>query len=241
MTVRDWLTASSRLAGAIGKGDPLGPDDAADAMLIATQMLDAWAADRLTIFSQTRTLNPIVANQQRYTIGAGGDWTQDRPLWIDGAGILTADGLEFQMRVFPLTQWQAIGLKGVTTSNRPGGLYYNPVQPLGQIDLYPIPTDNTAQVVLYTPHAALKSVTSLDTVLSLPEGWARALRYNLAQEIITELKLPADPGVLSGAISSYATISRVNEGLLDEMAIDRALVSQRGDWSIHAGDFRRGF
>jgi hypothetical protein len=84
MTARTWITSALRLAGVLGtRRNAGGGRLPIIRWCIASNMLDAWAAERLTIYSQTRTANALVANQQRYTVGTGGNWT-DRPLWIDG-------------------------------------------------------------------------------------------------------------------------------------------------------------
>jgi hypothetical protein len=235
MTVRTWVTSSLRLIGVLARGETPDPAAAENAMVMASDLLDAWAAERLTIYSQTRSLCALVASQQRYTVGTGGNWTQGRPLWIDGVGLLTADGAETPIALYTRDEWKAISDKA-TSNATPEGLFYNPTFPLGQVDVWPVPTDATAQIVIYAPLAPLKSVSSLETTISAPEGWARALRFNLALELAAEYGVEPSAAIVNGATESKATIKRVNEGLLDEMSIDPALLGLPS-WSNASNDF----
>lgn len=236
MTVREYLSSSLRLIGVLAPGESL-PDDAyTDGLQVFSDMLDAWSTERLTIFSQTRTEHPLVAGTQRYTVGSGGTWNQAYPLWIDTVSYLTAGGLEQNIDLLTRTQWAAVEEKSLT-GPLPYGVFYNPTYPLGAADVWPVPTDATVEIVLYTPLAALTAVTSLDTSISAPPGWARALRYNLADELYA---LYPDVAVVEkvtkGAEKSLAAIKRTNI-TPDEMTVDPALTRGAGRWSIKAGNF----
>lgn len=235
MTARTWITSALRLIGVLAAGEAAEATAADSALTAASDMLDAWAAERLTIYSQTRSLCALVANQQRYTVGTGGNWAQDRPLWIDGVGYLLSDGTEYSLgKPFTRDEWQAISQKSL--SGTPERIFYNPTFPLGAVDVWPKPTDATAQIVIYAPLAPIKSVATLDTAISAPEGWAKALRYNLAIELAPEYGIEPSPTVVTGAVESKAAIKRVNEGLLDELKIDRALLGTPV-WSNARNDF----
>lgn len=227
-TVRDWLTRSLRLLGQLGEGQTISNEAGADALLVASAMLDSWATERLNVYSQTRKVFALVNGQQRYTIGASGaNWTQARPLWIDTAAVLI-NGQETEIRVFTRDQWAAVSQKSLTGA-MPVGIFYNPTFPLGAIDAWPVPTDATVQIVLYTPLGELTSVSDLNTSLSVPEGWTKALHYNLAIELAPEYGVePATPIVI-GATDSKAAIQRVNvlNATENEARIDPALLSRR--------------
>jgi hypothetical protein len=235
VTVRDYIASSLRLLGVLAPADTFSEATYPDTVQSFSDMLDAWSTERLTIFSQGRTENALVAGTQRYTIGAAGNWNQARPLWIDGAAFLTVDGLEVPIRVFTRTEWQAISLKDLS-GPQPFGIFYDPNYPLGAMDVWPVPTDPTVQLVLYVPSAPLTSVSSLDTVITVPPGWAKAIRYNLAVEFG-----PLYPGTVSDDIAEIARVAKANikrtNILLDEMTLDPFLTNRGRRWSIKAGEF----
>lgn len=236
MTVRDYIASSLRLIGVLAPGESLPADAYTDALQVFSDMLDAWSTERLTIYSQTRSVHALVSGTQRYTVGPTGTWVQAYPLWIDTVAYLTAAGLEQDIDLFTRQKWAAINLKG-QAGPLPYGVFYNPTFPLGAADVWPVPDDATVQIVLYAPLAPLTEVTSLDTEISAPPGWARALRYNLADELYALYPdIAVVEKVTNGAIDSKAAIKRTNI-TLDEMTIDEALTRGTGRWSIKAGEF----
>lgn len=67
--------------------------DAADiqfAFRALNRMVNGWQAQSLTVPAVQRTVLPIIANQQTYTIGPGGDFDLPRPVKLQGAGLLLA-------------------------------------------------------------------------------------------------------------------------------------------------------
>jgi hypothetical protein len=240
MTVRDYLASSLRLLGVLAPGEALHEQDYTDALAAFSRMLNSWSAERLTIYSQNRSENALVNGTQRYTIGTGGTWTQARPLWIDGAGYLDASGLETPIEVISRTRWQNNSIKS-DSGPRPEGIFYNPTYPLGAIDVWPVPNAEaaTGEIVIYSPLAPLTSAASLDTAISVPEGWEEALIYNLAMRLApTYGQAPAED-VRELARELKANIKRPNI-LADEMIIDPAITRGRGRWSISAGEFIGG-
>jgi hypothetical protein len=237
LTASNLIAGSLRLLGVLAAGESLPADMGADCLTALNQLLDGWSTERLAIYSQTRNLFALVSGTQRYTIGTGGTWNQDRPLWIDAAAYLTSAGLEVPIRVLTRDEWAHVGQKSISDAV-PQAVFYNPTFPLGAVDVYPKPTDASVQIVLYTPLAALTTVAALTTSISVPPGWLKALRYNLALELAPEYGVALDPGILAGAADSKATIKRTNEQL-DELVIDSALTftGKYSTFDIATGNF----
>lgn len=235
-TVRDWINRSARLAGILAPGETLSGVDMQDALDIASALLDAWAADRLLVYTQSRTENTIVGGTQRYTLGTGGAWNQDQPLWLDYATYKTSDGQEYPLRVFSRSEWADVSPKNFTSSV-PEGIFVNPGAITSDVDIWPVPTDASIKIVLYVPSTPLSSASSLDTVLSLRRGWSRALRYNLALELADEFGTTPKDRVSQIAVDSLAEIRRQGVTTDVELEIDPALASGVSAWSITRGDF----
>lgn len=239
MTVRSYISSALRLLGVLAPGEPLQEHDYTDALQTLSDMLDAWSAEKLTIYGQARSEYALVNGTQRYTLGSGGTWNGPRPVgadWIDKACSLDANGIEREIDVFSEAKWATIALKSDSQA-LPLGIYPNFTYPLAAVDVWPVPSDATVKVVLYGPSVALASVSSLDTVISAPPGWAKALRYNLAVEFA-----PTYPGTLTSEVAeiakaSKAVIKRPNTSPA-EMSIDPALLrGGRGRWSVETGEF----
>lgn len=229
-TAGQLIQGSLQLIGELAPGEPLGPSDGAKALDVLNELLDAWGTERLTLYAQGRTPNVLANAQQRYTIGASGaNWTMDpRPFWLDRVTRLeVATGIEREIANYSRDQWARVTLKGLS-GEMPFGIYYNPEFPLGKVDVYPVPTGTKYQIVLYAPEQALASVASVNTVISVPQGWQRALRYNLAVALYPEFGIQVDGSVLAIAADSKADIKRTAESP-EEMVLDAGVLgSQRG-------------
>jgi hypothetical protein len=221
VTVRQLIASSLRLLGVLARGESLSANDGADALSVLNDLLDAWGADRLTLYSQFRSTFAMSAGDGEYTIGSGGNFNQARPLWIDKAAVLR-DGRETEIRLYTRDEYNAISDK-TTQGTSLEGVLYNAENPLGKLQVYPVPSDGNSTLVLYGPADALASVASLDTAISQPKGWNRALRYNLAVELAPEYGVEPSGLVLETARESLAAIKRPNI-LLESVEFDPALV-----------------
>lgn len=235
MTIRALILSAFRLLGVTGAGDSLESSMGADALVSLSQLLDAWQTERLTVYAQTRTVHALTNGTSRYTIGSGGDFTEARPLWIDTAMLLVG-GFEYRLRLFTRDEWAAVTDKSL--AGLPAGIFYNPTYPLGAIDVFPVP-NASCSLVLYVPAASLTSATSLDTVLSLPPAWARALRYNLALELAPEYNVQPSGLIVKTATDAKAEIQRTNI-LADTLRVDGALTWFGRRSSVSPADFASG-
>jgi hypothetical protein len=233
MTARELIRRALMLLGVLAAGESLPANDAADALSTLNDMLDAWRAERLTLHAQARTSAALVGGDASYTIGPAANIAVNRPIWIDGINILIGSE-EYQLRQYLRNEWREIADK--TRQGQPEGFFYNPTAPLGTVDFYPTP-DATYTVIVYGPDEALPFVQSLDTVISMPPGWAKALRYNLALELAPEYGKAATEAIIVPAVDAKSWIKRATQAL-ETMSVDSALQSRRYTFDINIGDFR---
>ncbi len=228
--LRGALLASTLIAKAyrsilvLRPGDVLTPAQAQVGFEALNDLLDAWAAIRLTIFQTTRLVYPLIAGKgtpdNPYTIGPGGDFDQARPLWIPNARILihtTDPPFEAPCAVYTNDQWASLGIKTLASA-LVQGIYYDTTFPssgaslgLGTIMVYPIPTGALPlSLVLYTP-IPLTTFADLNTTpYSFPPGYAEALRYQLALRLASEAGVPVPPIVAEMATVTFAVVQRPN-------------------------------
>jgi hypothetical protein len=213
LTTRDLLTRALRTIGFVGEDQPLTDPVANDALLILQDLIDAWNSDRRAIFTNDRDVFPLTANTKTYTIGPTGVFVHNRPEWIDNAALIRLSdplAFEYPVEVFEDREWQDIRIKDLA-STLVTGLYYNPVFPNGEIDVYPVPTVGGLQLVLYTP-TLLSEPIDLDTLISMPPGYRRAFRTNLAVELHPEFGRgrPLNAVLAKQAADSLKAIHDVN-------------------------------
>jgi hypothetical protein len=225
-TARDLIKGSLRLIGALASGETPPADELQDGLSALNAMVGSWSTESLSVFYKVREEFTLTASQQSRTIGVGGNFDTARPIKIEAATIEDQSSTstpEYPLEILTLDQWAAISIKSVQ-STLPSRLYYEPEYPLGVLYLWPIPTAAN-KLVLYSLKS-LTSFTSLDTDLSFPPGYERALRYNLAIELVAEYGKSVSGEVGTIAVESKANIQRINikENLL---GMDSALLGGR--------------
>lgn len=236
MTALTLVTRALQLAGVIASGETATAEESADGLLTLNSLIEEWATQGLTMFTRTRVTHSLVASQASYTIGASGaDITRARPPRIEMASMIdtTADpDLEIPVDVLSEDQWRDIGQKA-QTSTRPLAIYYVPTFPLGTIFVWPVGTVATIQMVLYVPDL-VDTLAALSTTLSLPPGYEKALRTNLALELCPEYgRIPSDV-IVAMARESKANVKRANYRPV-EMRCDLALLGSAGSINIRTG------
>lgn len=205
-TVRDLIKGSLRLIGAIATGETPSANEQADALLVLNEMLDAWSANGLMVYKLTRESFPLIAGQATYTIGPTGNFDTTRPLIIQDATIQVS-GLEIPLKLYDFQEYAQIVLK-TTGSTVPLTLFRDKSFPLDNLTLWPVPSA-ASNLILYSLKALTAFASANDTV-SLPEGYAQALRYNLAGLLAPEYGKQLDPVIAAIAAESKATIQRKN-------------------------------
>ncbi len=239
MTARDLITRALVLTGAMAPGETLSASLADQARAVLSDLVDEWATDRLLLYTQARTVHALVAGQQDYTLGTGGDFDQARPVYVDAITVVdpTASPVfEFPpLRAYSNEDWASLGLKALTSA-LPEGYALDAGLPLMTVSLYPVPTTTTYQVAIYTPGGMLTSVPTLDTVISVPPGLSRALRYALASELSMIPGLAQAP---RGDLAKVAAMSlarfQSQQVVPTTVAVDDALLGGGGGYNWRTG------
>ena len=243
ITARTLVHGAMRLLGALAPGESATASETSDALFTLNQLIDAWGAERVLVPSTTRTTYSLTGGTASYTIGPGGTWNQAWPNWIAKAGLIyTASSVSYEFPLEPLTldRYAGISYKSVQAPF-PTSFYYDHAYSngLGTVTLWPVPSGTqTVSIALYTS-ATLSQFASLDTAYAFAPGYARALRYNLAKELLAEypagLTAPKVEGIVRIAGESKLAIAKPNyrpRELTCEPALLQPRRSGSGHWSI---------
>ena len=221
MTVSDLCTKALRRLGAIARGNTPTAQSLNDALSALNIMRDGWAIERLMVYAEVRTTWTIVANTRDYLVGTGQAVNVARPNYVSQIADTSpirllnnnlSPALETPLELMTDAQWRGLPQKTLT-STYPTSAYYNPTFPYGTISLYPTPTGSSLQGVLYAPTAV--STLALADTLSVPAGWALALRDNLALAMAPDWNVTPSPELRQSAMESKANIKRANTRLVD--------------------------
>lgn len=228
MNALDLISSSMRLIGALASGETPTSAEASDALMVLNQMMDSWNADRLMVFTINIAEYPLVAGQQTYTLGPGGNFNAVRPAKIDRMSIVSlqnpAQPLELPMELLTDWDWQLTPVK-IITSTLPLQVYDDGAFPLRNLNFWPIP-QIAANTRIYS-WTALASFPDLVTDLTFPPGYQEALRYNLAIRLIAEMPGNYNPIMASTAgglaVETLARVKSMNLPII-ETYCDRALL-----------------
>ncbi len=234
-TVRDLIKGSLRLIGAIASGETPTADEEQDALLALNDMVENWNLEGLMVYTINREEFALVPGQQSYTMGVGGNFNTNRPLRIDQAYMKilnTGPSTELPIDLVTDDEWAAITVKS-TTSSIPRKLWNRNDFPLTHLDLWPVPSAANV-LVLYT-WDQIGAFSSANAAISLPPGYAKALRYNLAVELAPEYG--KEPGVVVASIArdSKEDIKRIN-AVPQYMDVDPALMPAQRTFNWLTGD-----
>lgn len=198
------------MIGVLDPSEAADANQAAGALTALNSMIDAWNVDNLMVYTIERTVFPLSSGVQSYTLGTGGTFNMARPAAIENISILltgTTPNIEIPIKIDQDEDWQGITVKSVTSSY-PTEVYPAGDFPLNTLYFWPIP-NGPCSVVLYCWNR-LAAYTSVNDTVSLPPGFDRALRYNLAVELAAEYGTQPLPTVSQGAITSKASLRRLN-------------------------------
>ena len=213
MIVSEIIYGAFRLLGQLRAGQAVSTEAEADALAVLNDLIASWNNERLMVYAIVRSTFSLVPSQASYTIGLTGDFNVERPLKIDAGGLVDISqtpSVEIPLEQLTPQQWaDDVEIKALT-STLPERFYYETSFPLGRV--YPLPIPTLAnQLALYLWQTLFGFASATDTI-SLPPGYARALRYNLAVELGPQFAGKGnltDP-VVSGAVQSKAILKRTN-------------------------------
>lgn len=185
------------------------------------------------------TVNPA----EIFTYTVPGNFNIPRPLRITRAFTRITSpgtgGLDYSIDVDETgDKYAAIGLKGIP-GPWPILAYYNPTFPYGNLYLYPNP--QTAGVMHLWTDTIFSNFTSPTQAISLPQGYARAIKKCLALELVPEYgKVGSIRLALlqKQANEAVGTLKKLNALPAVQAFFDRDLVRTRrtdAGWIMHGG------
>ena len=199
-TARTIVKKSLQKIGALVKSEEPDADEADDGLSALNALMASWGNDSLNEYA--RTLETFsLTGASSYTIGSGGNFNTTRPSNIVSATVKSGS-IDYTLTVVDDETYNSIAYKNIT--GIPQFINYSNAYPLGVIRLYPL--DNGVTSITLLTEKPLTEFAALDTDMSLPDGWERALIYNLALEIAPEYNMKPDAYIAKVAQESLGLI-----------------------------------
>lgn len=223
-TGKTILKAALRLLNVKASVDSLSNAELVDGQEVLNQLIDEWSNQKLMQPALVEITHTLTANDGQYTIGSGGDIDVTRPIKIESALVRVVSNNDYQIDIIESRVWQTIYNKQLTSSY-PRSLYYRASYPLGQINIYPLPAE--AHTLVMQVWSQISQITNMDTTLSLPPGYEKALKYSLAVDLAPEYGKQITQGIQGTANESKAWIKTANYGQVQQQIIEAAWITGR--------------
>jgi hypothetical protein len=236
MIALDLITGALKNINSFQSGDQLPAPDANDCLSLLNDLLDSWSTDQDSVYGSLENILYYTGGKYQYTIGTGGDFNVPRPLRITNAftRITTSGGgYDYQIEIISQDRYVEFGLKSIPYP-WPTHLWYNNTYPLGMISFYGQPTGG-GELHLFTD-TVLANLTLNQTIV-LPQGYARAIKWNLAREICSMFGFPLTPQIEKLANESFKAVKALNANPVPESKLDTELMGSRTDasWILRGG------
>lgn len=233
MTASDLITAA--IQRLLADGQLPAQDDVQTGLLRLNDLIDGWKIEGLTVNTISRVIWPLTG-ASNYTVGTTGTVVIDRPPNASGlvfgyVDLTVSPAFEAEVDNYTEDEYQSIPFKTLRATY-PTGFYYNPTSPLGTLTPYPIATGSNLQGVLYAPSPA--GELALTDVLSLPAGYRRFYRDNLAVELAPDFAVQPSATLTQSAIDSKAAIKKANVRMTELVSEAGTLGGSSSAWNRSA-------
>jgi hypothetical protein len=209
-TVQEIIDGAMRLAGVIADGETLTAKEAMDALTSVNQMIDSWALEGILLYDLDVQILTWPANTDQVTVGPTGTLVGYRPLDVSAATFFrdTTKNIRYTPRIVGEKEFYSVAYPNVTATF-PEMMYVNYNFPNAELNIFPKLT-LTKELNLFS-RRELTQPANLTTVLSFPQGYAQAFRFNLATLLAPEYGVPVSNDILRVAVDTKEKIRRLNQ------------------------------
>jgi hypothetical protein len=203
-TALQIIERSLRTIGVLAAGETATADQAKDALVCLNDVLEGLSNESLAIYVDA--LDQLTMDgSTSYTYGDGGDLDSVRPVSVTNVYYRDTNNIDYPVEMITSDQYDSIYSKTLSTGI-PTVVYFNPAYPLSEIYPWPLSSAGTLFISAKKP---LLNLSTYNTVLVLPVGYERLLRYALAVELMPEYGIQ-NAQVLGMMMEAKASIKRTN-------------------------------
>jgi hypothetical protein len=172
-----------------------------DALNTFIEMLDTWGTKAYAISVNVKEELTLVASQGTYTLGVGGDLNSARPESIVTVYFQASEN-DIDIYVRPITEPEYDDITDKTVEGRPTRWFLAPEYPLAKLYLDPVP-DGADKLKITSRKPLIDTDLAIGDSLTLPPGYAKAIRFNLAVELTPDTGETLSPVVAAKAVESF--------------------------------------
>lgn len=203
-TAADIINDALASLGVIEEGQTGNSAQLAKGLEKLNDLIDSLNADKLTLFQEYEEIFTLTSASQ-YTIGASQTFNTTRPERLISALFKqTSTSTRFPIQIATKEEWDSIGY--LTTTGFPEVLWYDEAYPTGTINIWP---QYSGFLVLTSMRQITEFVTTA-TTFSLPPGYRKMLKTNLAVDLAPAVQSQIPPSIQEAAKKSLGSVKRKN-------------------------------
>lgn len=185
ITAIDLIRRSMYLINAVAAGEIPATADLNDALITLNELVDSLNLQSMATYASPNENWVLTPGKSVYEWGVGAvapDFTSDRPVFLNNVTCVR-NGFTTPVDIITQEQYDSISLKSIQQPLIERVLYINTF-PNGRLTCFPVPSE--AVTLNVNVNRQLNGPLTLQSVLALPPGYQRMLRYNLAVELWPE-------------------------------------------------------
>lgn len=220
-------------------------------------MIDVWQAQEFYVYGYQFNIYTLVANLQATTIGPAdatptptfSTGTQPRPVRLESAALLLNTSgtlVDIPMNIQDHDWWAMNQVKQITSSI-PTDVYYDALQPLGQLNFWPVPNvANQVRLQFWQTVSQFETITDpiggVGGPGTLPQAYRAALMFTLAEACCPGLSKTPNPVLVAKGIQARAAVFGNNAGSPLAASADYGMpfsgarAGTRSDWNYAYGN-----
>lgn len=205
-TAGDLVLGALRLLRVWSSDTTLPAQDMEIGLSVLNELIGGLSTEGLTLSQVVRDSFTISAPQASYTWGTGGDWATTRPTEILQCSFTLGTIVDIPVSVVTYDDYEAVRMKSLVT-NVPMQVYPDYGYPLCRVYVYPQTNGGILNFQSYKPWSEF---LTQEQEVSMPPGYFRMLRYNLAVELASEYQINPGATVVAIAQASLSKIKTLN-------------------------------
>jgi len=192
MTAGDVVNKALKQCGIGLNSETPTAQETNDALEDLNMIIKTWSRKGLKLWLMGNESLTLTAGKKNYTLGATGDVVMDRPVEIQSAYRSDTDDNDTQMTIFSREEYRMLTNKD--SEGAPLNIYFDAQLDNSEINIWPVPnaTDAAEFTIELSWRKPADDADATTDDLEFPQEWYRALKWNLAQEIMSEYDLPEE-------------------------------------------------
>lgn len=213
----DIIKAALRALKVLATGEDPTTDMITEANQALNMLIKSWQAKDVGLWLNQLVTVTLFVGTQSYKFGPlGGTGNTTRPLDFIELRLRDSSGSDTPVELVSREEYFNLNLK--SSQGNPSMAYYDPQMANGVLYIWPT-ADDATKTLVGTAKYPVQIFNNLNDTPDFPEEWFRALKFNLAKDLIPEYDVPDN--------HAMKVVMLAQEALTDASDFDREHTSVR--------------